>query len=81
MTSLVDLEDAVEELTTQATASFDASLALQASVGDDIALAISELDESVILPVMAMYSGQVSMAASLANINASFITLITPQEA
>jgi hypothetical protein len=79
MTTLALLETAVDNLTTQATASFDASVALQGSISSEIAAAVTDADENVIIPVMAMYTNQVAMAVSLANINTSFITLITPE--
>jgi hypothetical protein len=79
MTTLTDLNDSVNALNTVHTASFQASVDLRTSVSDDIAAAIADADANVILPVMAMYTNQQLMANSLANINASFITTITPE--
>jgi hypothetical protein len=79
MTTLTDLNDSVNALNTVHTASFQASVDLRTSVSTDIATAIADADENVIIPVMAMYTNQQLMANSLANINASFITLITPE--
>jgi hypothetical protein len=79
MTTLTDLNNSVNALNTVHTASFQASVDLRTSVSTDIATAIADADENVIIPVMAMYTNQQLMANSLANINASFITLITPE--
>jgi hypothetical protein len=81
MTTLTDLNNSVNALNTVHTASFQASVDLRTSVSADIATAITDADTNVIIPVMAMYSNQQLMANSMANINASFITLITPPEA
>jgi hypothetical protein len=79
MTTLTDLNDSVNALNTVHTASFQASVDLRTSVSTDIATAIADADANVIIPVMAMYTNQQLMANSLANINASFITTITPE--
>jgi hypothetical protein len=79
MTDLAAVEQAVSNLTSQATAAFQASTDLQSGVQGQIDAAVVNADENVIIPVMAMYTNQVVMATSLANINASFITLITPE--
>jgi hypothetical protein len=88
MSDLSDATDAVNNaaaiLSTAATASANANTAtveLSEDLESRIATALEDADANVIIPVMSMYSGQVKMAASLANINASFITLITPSEA
>jgi exonuclease I len=88
MSDLSDATDAVNAaalvLSNAATASTDANTAtveLAADLDARIATALTDADANVIIPVMSMYSGQVKMAASLAKINASFITLITPPEA
>jgi hypothetical protein len=86
MSDLSDATDAVNNaaaiLSTAATASANANTAtveLSEDLESRIATALTDADANVIIPVMSMYSGQVQMATSLANISASFITLITPE--
>jgi hypothetical protein len=87
MSDLSDATDAVNNaaviLSNAATASANANTAtveLSEDLESRIATALTDADANVIIPVMSMYSGQVQMATSLANISASFITLITPGE-
>jgi hypothetical protein len=86
MSDLSDATDAVNNaaaiLSTAATNSANANTAtveLSEDLESRIATALTDADANVIIPVMSMYSGQVQMATSLANISASFITLITPE--
>jgi hypothetical protein len=86
MSDLSDATDAVNAaailLSNAATASTNANTVtvdLAADLDDRIATALTDADANVIIPVMSMYTNQQLMANSLANINASFITLITPE--
>ena len=86
MSELTDATAAINAAKTTldaaAQASTDANTAtveLASELDGRILAAIVNADENVIIPVMAMYTNQVLMATSLANINASFITLITPE--
>jgi hypothetical protein len=86
MSDLSDATDAVNAaaivLSNAATASTNANTVtvdLASDLDGRIATAIADADANVIIPVMAMYTNQQLMANSLANINASFITTITPE--
>jgi hypothetical protein len=86
MSELTDATAAINAakitLDAAAQASTDANTAtveLASELDGRILAAIADADANVIIPVMSMYTNQVAMAVSLANINTSFITLITPE--
>jgi hypothetical protein len=78
-TQLTTLATSISDIGEDTTDLFTAVNTLKTGVQGQIDTAVADADANVIIPVMAMYTNQQLMANSLANINASFITLITPE--
>jgi hypothetical protein len=78
-TKIDDLSDDIGDMSQDTSDLFAAVTTLKNGVQGQIDAAIVNADENVIIPVMAMYTNQVLMATSIANLNNIYITLITPE--